>query len=198
MLIFWDQTLVLLSTPKTGSTALAAALESRASVAIEKPPVLKHTTLQRFHRFLGPYLEVSSGRRFEVAALIREPRDWLGSWYRYRSRDDITDPTRSTKGMSFDTFVNAWCDTPQPEFAAVGSQARFLQPKGGKAVDHLFRHAEIEKLVRFLEDRLGGRIDLPRLNVSPPGALDLSPQTEARLRRTAAADFELYETLQSR
>jgi hypothetical protein len=198
MLVFWEQRLAILATPKTGSTAIEAALDSLATMSIQRPPVLKHTPVQRFHRFMGPYLEVTSGHPFTVVALMREPRDWLGSWFRYRQREDITDPEKSTRGKSFDEFVNGWCDDPQPEFAAVGSQARFLQPKGEKGLDHLFRYEEIETFVHFLEDRLGCEIILPRLNVSPQAALDLDPATELRLRKAAARDYALYETLQSK
>ncbi len=196
MLVFWEQRLAILATPKTGSTAIEAALDSMATMSIQRPPVLKHTPVQRFHRFIGPYLEATSGHPFTVVALMREPRDWLGSWYRYRQRDDITDPAKSTRGKSFDDFVSAWCDDPQPDYAAVGSQARFLQPKADKGVDHLFRYEEIETFVQFLEDRLGCEIILPRLNVSPSAPMDLSSTTEARLRKAAARDFALYETLQ--
>ena len=196
MLVFWEQRLAILATPKTGSTAIEAALDSMATMSIQRPPVLKHTPVQRFHRFIGPYLEATSGHPFTVVALMREPRDWLGSWFRYRQRDDIGEAAKSTSGMSFDQFVNAWCDDPQPEFAAVGSQARFLQPKGEKGVDRLFRYEEIETFVHFLEDRLDCEIILPRLNVSPSASLDLAPQTEARLRKVASRDFALYETLQ--
>lgn len=195
MLVFWDQRLAFLATPKTGSTAIEAALESLAAVAVQRPPVLKHTTVQRFHRFLGPYFEVASGEPFDVVALMREPRSWLGSWYRYRQRDDLNDPRRSTVGMSFDAFVNAWCEDPQPEFAAIGSQSRFLKPKNGKGLTRLFRYEEIGVFVDFLEDRLGCEIILPRLNVSPPGDLALAPETERRLRAVADKDYELYETL---
>ena len=196
MLVFWEQRLAILATPKTGSTAIEAALDSMATMSIQRPPVLKHTPVQRFHRFIGPYLEATSGHPFTVVALMREPRDWLGSGYRYRQRDDISDAAKSTRGKSFDEFVSAWCDDPQPDFAAVGSQARFLQPKAEKGVDHLFRYEEIETFVHFLEDRLGCEIILPRLNVSPSAPMDLSPATEARLHKTAARDFALYETLQ--
>ncbi len=195
MLVFWEQRLAILATPKTGSTAIESALEPLATMAVQRPPVLKHTPVQRFHRFIGPYLEVTSGQPFTLVALMREPRDWLGSWFRYRQRDEVTDPAKSTAAISFDRFVNAWCDDPQPEFAAVGSQAKFLQPKGDKGVDHLFRYEEIDTFLHFLEDRLNCEIILPRLNVSPPGDLQLSPETEARLRKTAARDFALYETL---
>ncbi|MES2846349.1 MAG: hypothetical protein V4804_02525 [Pseudomonadota bacterium] len=195
MLVFWEQRLAILATPKTGSTAIESALDSMAAVSIQRPPLLKHTTVQRYHRFIGPYLEVASGHPFTVVALMREPRDWLGSWYRYRQRDDLTDPARSTRGVSFDDFVQGWCADPQPDFAAVGSQARFLAPKNDKGLDRLFRYEEIETFIDFLEDRLGCEIILPRLNVSPTAPMELQPKTEALLRKAAAADFALYDTL---
>ena len=195
MLVFWDQRLAFLATPKTGSTAIEAALESLSALVVQRPPVLKHTSVQRFHRFLGPYLEVVSGQSFTVAALMREPRDWLGSWYRYRQRDDVTDPRKSTANVSFDEFVRAYCTEEPPEFAAVGSQARFLKPRKDRGVDHLFRYEDISSFVTFLEDRLGCEITLPRLNVSPSASLELTPATIARLADFAAADFEMYQKI---
>ncbi len=194
MLVFWDQRLAFLATPKTGSTAIAAALESLAAVSIQRPPLLKHTTVHRYRRFVGPYLEAASKDSFTVVAMMREPRDWLGSWYRYRQREE-TDAERSTRSVSFDEFVQAWCRDPQPEFAAVGSQGRFLRPRQGAGVDRLFRYEAIDRFVEFLEDQLGCEIILPRLNVSPPGSTDLSPATEALLHEVAAEDFALYGTL---
>jgi hypothetical protein len=194
MLVFWDQRLAFLATPKTGSTAIAAALESLAAGSIQRPPLLKHTTVRRFRRFVGPYLETASNDQFTLVALMREPRDWLGSWYRYRQREE-TDPAKSTAGISFDDFVRAWCSDPKPKWADVGSQALFLRPRQGKGVDRLFRYEEIDRFVDFLEDRLGCEVILPRLNVSPVGATDLTPETEALLRDVAAEDFQLYQTL---
>lgn len=194
MLVFWDQRLAFLATPKTGSTAIAAALESLAAVSVQRPPVLKHTTVHRFRRFVGPYLAAASKDDFTLVALMREPRDWLGSWYRFRQREE-TDPERSTRGISFDAFVQAWCSDPQPEFAAVGSQARFLRPRQGEGLDRLFRYEDIGTFVEFLEDRLGCEIILPRLNVSPSGQTELSAKTEALLHDIAAEDFALYATL---
>ncbi len=194
MLVFWEQRLAFLATPKTGSTAIAAALESLAAVSIQRPPLLKHTTVHRYRRFIGPYLEAASKDQFTLVALMREPRDWLGSWYRFRQREE-TAAERSTAGLSFDDFVHAWCQEPRPDFADVGSQARFLRPRQGVGVDRLFRYEEIDSFVHFLEDRLGCEIILPRLNVSPPGLTELSPATEALLHEAAAEDFALYRTL---
>ncbi len=194
MLVFFEQRLAFLATPKTGSTAIAAALESLAAVSIQRPPLLKHTTVHRYRRFIGPYLEAASKDSFTLVALMREPTDWLGSWYRFRQRDE-TDPGKSTKGISFDAFVRAWCQEERPDFADVGSQAKFLRPRQGEGVDRLFRYEDIGTFVQFLEDRLGCEIILPRLNVSPPGTTEVSAETAALLRAVAAEDFALYQTL---
>lgn len=196
MLVFFEQRLAFLATPKTGSTAIAAALESLAAVSIQRPPLLKHTTVHRYRRFIGPFLEAASKDTFTLVALMREPVDWLGSWYRFRQREE-TEAGKSTRGMSFDDFVRAWCQDQRPDFADVGSQSKFLRPRQGVGVDRLFRYEEIGSFVHFLEERLGCEIILPRLNVSPPGMLDLSAATEAQLREVAAEDFGLYATLTS-
>ena len=196
MLVFWEQRLAILATPKTGSTAIEASLDSLAALSIQRPPVLKHTNVARFHRFVGPYLAAAAGGPFTVVALMREPRDWLGSWYRYRSRDDIPDDAKSTQGMSFDSFVQAWCRTPRPAFADVGSQARFLKGADGVGADKVFRYENIDSFISFLEDRLDFQIILPRLNVSPKAPLDLTDETVSKLHAAAADDFALYHSLE--
>lgn len=195
MLVFWDQRLVFLATPKTGSTALATALEPLAAMSLQRPPVMKHTTIQRYHRFLGPWLKIAAGEEFTTVALMREPVDWLGSWFRFRRREDLTDARNSTRAMDFDAFANAYCERPQPDFANVGSQARFLSPEGRQPVDRIFCYEQIGSFTDFLGERLGRKIELPRVNVSPAADLTLQPGTRARLAQTIAADFALYERI---
>lgn len=195
MLVFWKQRLVFLATPKTGTTAIETALESLASVVIQHPPALKHTPVRRYRRFLAPYLKSAAKDDFTVVAMMREPIDWLGSWYRYRTREAIAETARSTAAMSFDDFVQGYLERPQPDYADIGSQSTFLQGGDGPGVDRIFRYEDIGAFVHFLEDRLDCAISLPRLNVSPAGSTILSPATEARLRAGAEADFALYASL---
>lgn len=195
MLVFWEQRLAFLATPKTGSTAIESALQPLAALAIQRPPLLKHTTVHRYHRFIGPYLEAASGHRFTVVALMREPRDWLGSWFRFRQREDVPDQDKSTRAMTFEDFARAYCSDPRPGFADVGSQERFLRPRQGEGVDRLFRYEEIDSFVHFLEDRLNCAITLPRVNVSPQADLHLSPETEAKLADVQAEDYRLYNSI---
>jgi hypothetical protein len=194
LLVFSRQNLVLLSVPKTGSTAYEAALAPHAAMVISAPPELKHAPVFRYNRFFRPMIERFVGPEPEVVAVMREPVDWLGSWYRYRHRDALADHPNSTVGMSFDAFVAAYCRGDPPPFARVGSQAKFLEPqRNGTRVTHLFRFEDRDGFRNFLEARLGITIKTGLVNRSPKLKLDLSAQTEARLRRKHAADFTLYE-----
>jgi len=196
MLIFWKERLVFLSTPKTGSTSIETALESLAHVAIRRPPELKHLSAPDYRQHFAPLLQAAAGERFTAVALMRDPIDWLGSWYRFRQRDDITDRAQSTRGMTFDQAANAYLAPKPPASMAVGSQARFLGAESGApAVDRLFRYEDIGRFVAFLEDRLDCEIVLPRLNVSPDGDRGLRPETEARLREKLRPDYALYGAL---
>ena len=196
MLLFWKAKLVLLAVPKTGTTALEAALLAHADTAILNPPEKKHLTARRWRNQLAPFFENRGTRQIETMAIIREPRDWLGSWYRYRARPEISGSASSTAGMDFAQFVTGWLSDPEPEYARVGRQSRFIANAEGKIiVDHLFRYEDLDQAVDFLQQRLGVTLDLGRRNISPRADLSLPPALEARLQREAAADFDLWAGL---
>lgn len=194
MLVFWRQRLVFLATPKTGSTAVEAALAEVAAVTVLRPPHLKHTNMARYHRVVRPFITDDSARDFDVCALMREPVDWLGSWYRYRQRPEEV-PEKSTRELSFDEFVTAYCAKDQPEFARIGNQARFLAPKPELRASHIFRYDRMGDFTDFLSHRLGMAVTLPRVNVSPAADTRLSAETLARLKDHCARDFALYDSL---
>jgi hypothetical protein len=196
MLLFWKAKLVLLAVPKTGTTALEEALLPHADAAILNPPDKKHVTARRWRAQLAPYFENRGGRRLQTMAVIREPVDWLASWHRYRARPEIAGSPASTAGVDFDAFVTGWLSDPEPEYARVGRQSRFVSDADGRViVDHLFRYETLDAATAFLEARLGIRLDLPRRNVSPPASQTLSPALHARLLREAAADFALWDRI---
>ncbi|QQA41405.1 gamma-glutamyl kinase [Pelagovum pacificum] len=194
MLVFWKEKLVFLAVPKTGTTALEGALAPRASIVLRDPPELKHSAVYRYNRWLDPFFEKAGGQKMETLAVVRHPVDWLGSWFRYRSREDLIGHPNSTRDMDFDDFVNDFCRGTQPPHAAVGSQAKFLlKPDGSLGVDHLFQYEQQDKLVAFLEDRLGGTIEMKRLNVSPAMELEISPKMEEKFRRKRPEEFDVWE-----
>lgn len=196
MLVFWKERLVLLAVPKTGTTAIESALSDKASIIVSDPPELKHAPVYRYNRFFRPMFEKACKTEMETFAVMREPISWLGSWYKYRQRPFLDGHANSTAGMSFDDFVLAYMKGDKPSFANVGSQVRFLEPRpNGTKVDHLFRYEDQAGWTGFLEERLGRKIDLERLNASKGPAPQLSPNVEARFRRKMSDEVALWESI---
>ncbi|MGI3169049.1 sulfotransferase family 2 domain-containing protein [Pseudooceanicola sp. C21-150M6] len=196
MLVFAKARLVFLSVPKTGTTAWQTALAPLADMVVSDPPELKHAPVFRYNRFFRPMLEKFISEDLEVLAVIREPIDWLGSWYRYRRRPFMRDRPNNTFDVSFDEFVDGYCRGDQPGYANVGSQAKFVEPAGnGTCVTRYFRYEDPAGLHRFLEDRLATKITLNRENVSPTLPLTLSADTEQKLRRKYSAEFDLWQSI---
>jgi hypothetical protein len=124
--------------------------------------------------------------------------DWLGSWYRYRAREELHGHRNSTAAISFDEFVLGYVADDRPPFARVGSQAAFLSGQDGQIfVDHLLPYADQDAVRRFFEARLGRPVSFARKNASPEMKLELSPDVAARLRRAADRDFRLYDRVQA-
>ena len=194
MLVFSKAKLVLLCVPKTGTTAYQTALGPHAAMVVRDPPELKHAPVFRYNRFYRPALEKFIGAPLDVVAVMREPVDWLGSWYRYRRRPFTKGQRSSTHDVTFDEFIDAYTRGDKPPFANVGSQAKFLEPqKNGTAVTHLFRYEDQEGLRKFLQDRLAVTFETVQENASPDMPLDFSAETEAKLRRKCADEFALWD-----
>ena len=194
MLVFWKENLVLLSIPKTGSTTLEGALAPRASLVMRDPPEIKHAPCYRYKRFLKPLFKQVGEKELELMAVVRNPIDWLGSWYRYRTRDDLIGHPNSTRDVSFDDFVLEYCKGAPAPFANVGSQARFLTINDGEiGAKHLFQYEQWDQVIQYLEKRLDVTITLKDKNVSPKMDLALSSEVEAKLREKRAAEFAVWE-----
>lgn len=163
-------------------------------MVLRDPPILKHSACYRYNRFLKPYFVQAGGQTPELFSVVRNPIDWLSSWYRYRYRDDLLGHENSTRGITFDDFVLEYCKVKPAPFANVGSQAKFLiVGEGELGVDHLFRYEAQDKMIAFLEKRLDMTIELKRLNVSPTVPLSLSADVEAKFRKKCAAEFDVWE-----
>ncbi|WP_116597107.1 sulfotransferase family 2 domain-containing protein [Primorskyibacter marinus] len=195
MLVFWKERLVFLAVPKTGSSAYEAALKSRASMSVMDPPELKHAPIYRYNRFFRPMFEKAGADNMETLAVVRDPLDWLGSWFRYRKRPFLNGKPASTAGVDFEDFVLAYMKGDKPPYANVGSQAKFLEPRpNGVRINHLFRYENQPALQQFIESRLNVTLDLPKTNVSPEMDLTVSTETEKMFRKKCANEYEVWES----
>jgi hypothetical protein len=193
MLVSVSRRLAYLAMPKTGTQSLERVLTPLCDIRYGGLPRVKHMTLQTFERFVRPYLEALGAGDTETLCVIREPVDWLGSWYRYRGRAALDGHPNSTKNVSFAEFVEAYLRRPTPPFARVGRISRFVAgASGGPGVTHMFRYENLAGVTRFLSDRFETGIVLPRVNVSSRARLELPAALRARVERELSEDFALY------
>lgn len=204
MLVSFRHAFAFLCMPKTGTTSIEKALRRHAELVCSGPAALKHTDYASFETHFLPFLR-AQGRlfdagRFEVISAMREPIEWRYSWYRYRKRGaKMRDPARSTEGLGFAEFLEETLSETPPPRARLRDPVAFLSNTAGNpAPIRLFRYEALDGLVGFLSDRVGTRLDLPRLNVSPtppdPAELDAA---RARFAPRLAAEYRLYESIAS-
>ncbi|MTH78728.1 gamma-glutamyl kinase [Paracoccus aestuariivivens] len=196
MLIFIEPRIVLHSIPKTGTTALEAVLSEQAEISFRSRPEIKHLNHRQYLNRIKPLLTPIGGAPFESVAVIREPLDWLRSWYRFRTRAEIIGRPNSTVMVSFDRFLHEYLSSGRRQpYAQVGRQSNFLLDNDGKpAVDYVFRYEAMPALVAFLSARLKMPIELPRSNVSPDAVTELSPEVEAMAREALAEEYAIWES----
>jgi hypothetical protein len=194
MLIFSPQSLAFIAVPKTGTTAVEMALKPKADILFTKHR--KHTTAQRFHNKIAPFLDDALGLRPDRVAVMRDPEEQIRSWYRYRTRDLRDGTDTSTDGINFDQFVlDVIADDP-PAYAGIGSQLKMLTSgRGGVLVHHLFAYETPTLFRSFLDERFGQEIVLKQKNVSPAADAPLSPSIRRKLHTARAAEFDLYHRL---
>ena|SRR5215218_8099151 len=191
---------VFLAVTKTGSTAIERAFAKYSQVVAQRAPAFKHTTYPQFQRFLQPFLASKGYPRdsYEVVCVIREPIDWLSSWWRYRSREDLADPSHPRHHnyvgrVSFEQYAHAYMKGDE-QFAQVGRQSGFVRPRRGQAtVDRIFRYDRFDLLVDFLCEKVGEEVDVGARNVSPKLSFSLSEECERELRKFFAPEYRIYE-----
>ena len=200
MLIAPSNGFVFLATTKTGSTAIEGAFRPYAQLVTRSSPTFKHTKYAKFQRFLRPYLASQGFPRdsYEVVCAFREPVDWLASWWRYRSREELADPALPKHSnyaghVSFEQFVRAYMDGEE-QFAQVGRQAEFVRARRGQPqVDRIFRYDRLDLLVDFLCEKVGEEVEVGIENVSPKRSFSLSEGCEHELHTFFAPEYRIYE-----
>ena len=198
MMVSLRRRLVIMAMPKCASSALEQALSSQMDVVIQGIPSAKHTPFRKYQRYLKKYFETFTDGPLETVCLFREPSSWLNSWWRYRARAKMPNGKRSTRGMTFDAFVNRYMEDTGPP-ADIGRQSRFISNADGvPSVDRLFRYEDLEGFQNYVSDRLEIAFTLERTNVSPEAHQDevLQPDTKRRLQECLALDFEIHDGLE--
>jgi hypothetical protein len=181
-----------LSTTKTGSTAVEQAFQRYASVVARRPPRVKHATAATFDKVWVPVLAHYGHPResYELVCVVREPVDWVHSWWRYRARPG----TEGRDGHTGDVPFDAFAEQVVSGAVRLGSSANFVRvPEGRPPVERVYRYEHLGDAVAWMAGRLGVDVpDLGRVNASPRASSPVTASTRRLLEDHFAADVALH------
>jgi len=188
---------------KSASRSIEAAMAPHADVVFSGTPKLKHLPPKLYLERVLPLVRLRHpDAEVESFCIMREPLAWARSWYRYRCRPWLRNPTSPNHhnyagNMTFDAFIEAVMADDPPPPARIGRQSRFICGEHGTEplVDRVFPFDRLDRVGAYLSDRFDVEVTLPRMNVSPRPPTSLDPDLEARFREALALDFQLYDGL---
>jgi hypothetical protein len=104
MLIGIERKFVFVANTKTASTSIETALAPVSEIAFKGSPQRKHVSL---HAAIEAHPEIFAQpgqwpRFFFKFGVMRDPLDWIGSWFRYRKSNEVDSPLPPE--MSFAEF----------------------------------------------------------------------------------------------
>lgn len=195
---------IVLSMPKCASSSLQQALTPVCDVRFKDH--MKHVDYAFVETWVLPMLRARRAPAPfapRIFCLMREPVDWLYSWYRY-SWDATGQPvaaagTPSSRQAypSFAAFLDAYFSPRPPRVGGVLRQTDFLRGRdGAPGPVEVFRFEDHARLVATLEGLCGQALDLKVTNKSRPRRdADLAGIDLLALRRRLASEYAVYEAI---
>lgn len=195
MIIFWRKSLIMLSVPKTGTHSYIEHLQQRADIVIKHPQNMKHMGLKQIRNKILPILPKMRGE-IDYFGYVRNPVDWLWSWYCYRSRPEIRGRISSTADISFSGFVKSYLEPNPPPYANVGRQSSVVTSTHPSLLANmLFKYENHREANAYLSDKIGSKVSPDKiLNKSPQREKSISRGDISLLEREIPTEFEIYES----
>jgi hypothetical protein len=201
MLISVKKRFVFVANTKAASTSIEAALARAAEISRPGGPNEKHTPLNMVrweYRFLFTMPDTPFESFFKFG-VMREPMDWIESWFRYRKGNKVASPLPATM-----TFAQFWdqgdWNIRRKDGSPYAQSDMFCDPRGNLLADLVMPYERLNEVLPQVLQALGIKADVPHLNVSALKAVDssLTPDLRARMRAHYAADYALYDSLDAR
>ena len=200
MLINRDKRFAFLSNPKTASTTIETWLGRTPGMArFCGDSKFKHTNFQGFVKLMQAYGEPVDD--YEVMCIVRHPLDKARSWYRYRSRQALSNnPDRYLGDRTFAEYVKEILhDHENGKRDGSFLNLRFVCDEHSVVrVDRIFPYHRIDAAFEYLRRRLDlpGPVPAEALNVSPEFDTILSPELTQAFSQAFGKEIEWYESLE--
>lgn len=192
--------MAFLCMPKCASTSIEAVCKRFCNIDFSGHGNVKHINARIFtENILEAHKRVLPSFKIESFCLVRDPFDWVQSWYRFRTRDEIKNPSDPNHknyvgNISFDEFVEEFISSGKRQpYANLGTQYDFVRLKNGKVgVDRIFPMTRLDLVAEYMSEKLDRRIELPAKNVSPRLELEIESSRKERLMEFLVKDSSIY------
>jgi hypothetical protein len=200
LLISIQKRFVFVANSKTASTSIENTLRPQAEIERGGTPRRKHIPMREVLKeydflFGNPAYAPDTFFRFGV---MRDPLDWLQSWYRYRRGNKVRNPLPAD--MSFEEFWQKKDWNIQRKNGARNLQRRFFDgPNGNILVDYIIPYDDLARHFGLICAEMGLENPLQEKNVSHIRETESAfPEgLEAEIRDYYARDYALLEQLET-
>ncbi len=204
MLVSTKHKFAFLSNRKCASSSLIESLGPYCDITMGRDHRLRHLSFGDYQKHVLPLLVEKVGgeaRDYQVFCLFREPVDWLFSWYRFRTREEIS-PTVTpnhweyTGNISWSEFLDECLKERPAAFADLPPQHHFVQGMDGTSDGlTIFPYEEFDRFLEAISARIGEPVDVVNWNVSPKLQDGPTKADYRRCRKALAADYQIYDAI---
>lgn len=193
---------LFISNTKTASSAIHEYLPLHVTmdIRINNSHFGKHFSLTQIVSRYDFIFEKASLDEFLKVMIIREPLDWLMSWYNYRSIPALRKHPSTSYGMSFEAFIENFINT-----SAAQPQINNVLLNNEINVDYLIPYSSnlnihINNLCKYLNvtHNLDVGFGLEKVNESPKhGKVDLyrGSELESEIKKIYTQDYEAIDNI---
>lgn len=195
MLMSMTYRFIFIANLKTGSTAIEEAIAHHADIRLLRTEWGKHMGIGEIEsRFSWLFSEIPFDE-YTVIGVTRDPIEWLISIYRSHLDPKFDGVPVSTAGMSFDEFLDTWCEANSVQI--LPQTSRFIRSTGVNAVTRHLRYETLAgDLNKVLQELKLPPVTLTRANASPSDAPFpvIGQEAERFIRHTYDADYRFRES----
>lgn len=197
MLISIEKRFFFIANTKTASTSIEHVLLPYTDIFRGGTPERKHIQMRqaiRSYPFLFNQKPFQPGDFFRFG-VMREPMDWIASWFRYRKGNRTAVPLPDD--MDFRAF---WKQADWNVRLRNGSptlqSTMFCNPRGVSLVDYIIPYHQLDDVFADICKELKLPVSLPKMNVSALQESAVIPEDmKAELRDHYAEDYALWDSL---
>ena len=195
MLLSLSRKFIFVANLKSASSGIENAIGDQAEIRIVQTKFGKHVSLSQISQKFAWVKRYIPYKEFFVFGVIRDPVDFLLSLYNSHQKPAFDGRTHSTKGMSFDDFLEIWCEQ---SWQATPPHQRFTDEHGRFCMNHLIELEHLgEEFPKICERLELGAVRLGRTN-SSPSVLRRLDLTSAQIDRVKARYREDYDLIRDR